>query len=77
MARALSCGSAAAAPRELPRSPPATPTIAIAELVRRWPEYVKGMSAMRLAEWLSEREVRQALQVEAELACFLYDIGFR
>jgi hypothetical protein len=55
---------------------PATPDLAMAELAWHWPEYTKGLSAMRLAERIGENEVRYALQVELGLAGFLSDIGF-
>jgi hypothetical protein len=41
------------------------------QLVRRWPDYVKGVPAMRLALRIGERDVRQVLQVEPDLAAFL------
>ncbi len=55
--------------------PPTTEEAAL-QLTRRWPEYVKGLPAMRLAQRIGEKEVMQALQVELELAAFLTDIGF-
>jgi hypothetical protein len=56
---------------------PVTSTLAEQELKRRWPEYEKGMSAMRLAARLGAHELRQALEVEPDLASFLSDLGFR
>lgn len=55
------------------------PTCALAEqeLRRHWPEYEKGLSAVRLAARLGTRELRQALEVEHSLAGFLSDLGFR
>jgi hypothetical protein len=55
---------------------PLTSYLAIEELERRWPGYEKGLSAMRLAARIGAREVRQALEVEPELACFLAALGF-
>jgi hypothetical protein len=46
------------------------------ELDRFWPGSGKGMSAQRLAERIDESAVRQAAEVESELAKFLTDIGF-
>jgi hypothetical protein len=56
---------------------PASAALAEQELTRRWPEYEKGMSAARLAARLGVRELRQALEVEHDLAAFLADLGFR
>jgi hypothetical protein len=49
---------------------------AVEELERRWPGYEKGLPAMRLADRIGAREVRQAVEVEPELAGFLADLGF-
>jgi hypothetical protein len=46
------------------------------QLVRRWPDYVKGLSAMRLALRIGDDDVRRAVQVEPELAAFLAELGF-
>jgi hypothetical protein len=56
---------------------PANAALAEQELTRHWPDYEKGMSARRLAVRLSARELRQALDVERDLAAFLTDLGFR
>ena len=56
---------------------PATCALAEQELKRHWPEYEKGMSAMRLARRLGARELRQALEVEHDLAALLSDLRFR
>jgi hypothetical protein len=55
--------------------PPTSPQ-ALAELRQRWPEYVKGMPALRLADRIDDAAIRRALQVETELAGFLADIGY-
>lgn len=49
---------------------------ALVELRQHWPEYAKGMSALRLAERIDHAAIQRALQVEAELAGFLLDIGY-
>jgi hypothetical protein len=56
---------------------PPTSTLANQELRRQWPEYDKPMSAMRLAARIGLRELRQAIEVEHDLATFLSDLGFR
>jgi hypothetical protein len=56
---------------------PANAALAEQELARHWPDYEKGMSATRLTVRLSVRELRQALEVELDLATFLSDLGFR
>jgi hypothetical protein len=56
---------------------PATTALAEQELKRHWPEYEKGMSAVRLAARLGARELRQALEVEHDLAALVSDLGFR
>jgi hypothetical protein len=48
----------------------------LAELRQRWPEYVKGMPAFRLADRIDDAAIRRALQVETELAGFLADLGY-
>ena len=55
---------------------PTTPDLAMTELCKRWPDYVKGLSEMQLAGRIGERELRQVLRVESELAGFLSDLGF-
>ena len=55
--------------------PPTSPQ-ALAELRQRWPEYVKGMPAFRLADRIDDAAIRRALQVETELAGFLADLGY-
>lgn len=55
---------------------PATSPQALAELRQRWPEYVKGMPALRLADRIDHGAILRARQAEAELAGFLSDIGF-
>ena len=55
--------------------PPTSPQ-ALAELRQRWPEYVKGMPALRLADRIDHDAILRALQVEAELGGFLSDIGY-
>jgi hypothetical protein len=46
------------------------------ELRRRWPDYVKGTSAMQLAKRISIREIGWAASVEQSFREFLYEIGF-
>lgn len=55
---------------------PPTSALALAELRQRWPEYTKGMPALRLADWIDAAAVQRALRVEAELAAFLAEIGY-
>lgn len=55
---------------------PSASAQAIAELKRRRPDYIKGMSAARLADWIGADEVRRAMRVEGLLAAFLTAIGF-
>lgn len=55
---------------------PATSAQALAELQHRWPEYVKGMPALRLADRIDHAALQRALDVEAELAAFLAKIGY-
>jgi hypothetical protein len=55
---------------------PATSQQALAELRHRWPEYVKGMPALRLADQIDDGAIQRARAVEAELAGFLADIGY-
>ena len=56
---------------------PATCVLAERELKRYWPEYEKGLAGVRLAARLADRGLRQALEVEHDLAGFLSDLGFR
>lgn len=55
---------------------PPTAEQALAELLRRWPEYVKGMPAAKLAERIGHAEVQRVLTVESELAGFLAEVGY-
>jgi hypothetical protein len=55
---------------------PPTSQQAFAELRRHWPEYVKGMPAIRLADRIDHEAILRALKVEAELAGFLSNIGY-
>ncbi len=55
---------------------PATPQQALTELHRRWPEYVKGIPALRLADQIDDEAILRVRAVEAELAGFLADIGY-
>jgi hypothetical protein len=45
-------------------------------LRQRWPEYVKGMPAMRLADQIDHGAIARVQLVEAELADFLANIGY-
>jgi hypothetical protein len=49
---------------------------ALTDLRRVWPEYEKGMPALRLAGKLALEQLRQACAVEPELAKFLRRVGF-
>jgi hypothetical protein len=55
---------------------PLTCALAQQELRRQWPGYEKGLSRTRLAARLGLGELRQALEVERDLAGFLSDLGF-
>lgn len=55
---------------------PPTPSAALVELRRRWPDYTKGSSAARLATRIRPEHIRQAASAELELAAFLRDIDF-
>jgi hypothetical protein len=46
------------------------------ELRRRWPDYMKGTSAVQLAKRIGIREIAWAASVEQSLREFLYEIGF-
>ena len=63
----------AQAARNCSRQPPQQ---ALTELRRRWPEYVKGIPALRLADQIDDEAILRARAVEAELAGFLADIGY-
>lgn len=56
---------------------PPTPAQALAELRQRWPDYAKGMPAIRLADQIDHAALQRVLQVEPELAAFLVDIGYK
>jgi hypothetical protein len=55
---------------------PVTSAHALTDLRRAWPEYEKGMPALRLARKLAIEQLRQAYAVEPELAEFLRCVGF-
>jgi hypothetical protein len=55
---------------------PATSAHALAALRQHWPEYVKGMPALRLADQIGHGAIERVLQVEAEIAGFLVNIGY-
>jgi hypothetical protein len=55
---------------------PPTSEEAERQLRLRWPDYKKGLSAIKLAQRISAAEVRQILPVEPDLAAFLREIGF-
>ena len=55
---------------------PPSSALAMVELRRRWPDYVKGISAVQLAKRISIREIAWAASVEPSLREFLYAIGF-
>jgi hypothetical protein len=55
---------------------PQTAADALASVRREWPAYEKPMSAMRLAERLTDTHIVQACQVEPELRAFLIELGF-
>jgi hypothetical protein len=55
---------------------PPTPAQALAELRQRWPDYAKGMPAIRLADQIDHAALQRVLQVELELAAFLANIGY-
>jgi hypothetical protein len=58
------------------RLQPATSPLALVELRQRWPDYTKGMPALRLGDRIDDEAIQRVLQVEAELAGFLADIGY-
>lgn len=55
---------------------PSLPRDAISLLQKAWPQYRKGMAAVRLNERVGYEEVLRAAEVEKELTKFLRDIGF-
>lgn len=55
---------------------PPTAQHAMTELRRRWPDYEKGMPAVRLATCLGREAVLRAASVDGELCAFLDRIGF-
>ena len=55
---------------------PPTSAQALADLRQRWPEYVKGMPALRLADQIDHGAIERVRHVEAELADFLAGIGY-
>ncbi len=55
---------------------PPTSVQALADLRQRWPDYVKGMPALRLADQIDHAAIERVLQVEAELAGFCASIGY-
>ncbi len=55
---------------------PTTSERAMAELIRRWPQYRKALPAMRLADRIDEDAVRRAGAVETALKDFLAEIDF-
>lgn len=54
--------------------PPTTPD-AMRELTRRWPEYEKGMAALRLRERVKAADIIRAARSMPELARLLVEIG--
>lgn len=56
---------------------PPTPAQALTELRQHWPDYAKGMPAIRLADQIDHAALQRVLQVEPELAAFLDDIGYK
>jgi hypothetical protein len=55
---------------------PPTSSHALTELRQRWPEYVKGMPALRLADRIDDSAIRRVFAVETELAAFLSELGY-
>lgn len=55
---------------------PTLPRDAMTLLQKAWPQYRKGMAAVRLGERVGYEDVLRAAEVENELAEFLRDIGF-
>ncbi|MDR7038379.1 hypothetical protein J2X36_003143 [Methylobacterium sp. BE186] len=55
---------------------PSSTERALHELARRWPDYRKGIPAVRLAERFDEAAVLRAALGNEALTCFLAEIGF-
>ncbi len=55
---------------------PQTTVLAEAQLKKEWPEYLKPMNRVKLAQRINLAGLRQAANVEPELAKFLHAIGF-
>lgn len=55
---------------------PQTPATALTELLRYWPDYVKGSSAAQLLRRIGAKQIAAAAAVEPSLREFLSDIGF-
>lgn len=55
---------------------PSSPAAALTELMRRWPDYIKGSSADRLSTRIGARQITAAASVETSLREFLQAIGF-
>jgi hypothetical protein len=55
---------------------PPNSAIALQELKKRWPTYQKALSAMRLAERISQAEVERCASVEPQFRDLLTNIGF-
>jgi len=55
---------------------PATAVLAMQQLTRRWPEYRKGMAAVRLADRIDLLGDRRVAQNDAPLAARLAAVGF-
>ncbi len=56
---------------------PQTSELALLQLLRYWPQYSKGTSAVELSHHIGEQELRQVLPVEPELGTFLRALGLR
>ena len=54
---------------------PATSELAIEALMRVWPEYYKGISAVQLATRIEIAAIRRVCQVEDVFAEFINQIG--
>jgi hypothetical protein len=55
---------------------PQTANQALTQLRQQWPEYAKGMPAVRLELKIGRAEVRRIIAVETRLAEFLAEIGY-
>jgi len=55
---------------------PQTANQALAQLRQRWPDYVKGMPAVRLEAKIGHTEIGRVITVEPALAEFLAAIGY-